>query len=84
MSIAPAAVFVFNVAGMEELVLLYVLELHLMVLFSFFFIKRREHTTWVASKGLHYLKTKCPRALSSAEESFHHLFKTFDMIFASS
>jgi hypothetical protein len=38
----------------------------------------------VASKGLHYLKTKCPRASSSAEESFHHLFKTFDMIFASS
>jgi hypothetical protein len=81
MSIAPAAVFVFNEAGMEEL-LCTGTSSH--GPFFCFFRKRREHTTWVASKGLHYLKTKCPRALSSAEESLHHLFKIFDMIFASS
>jgi hypothetical protein len=43
MSIAPAAVFVFNAAGMEELLLLCVLELHLMVLFSVFQKKKRTH-----------------------------------------
>jgi hypothetical protein len=43
MSIAPAAVFVSNAAGMEELLLLYLLELHLMILFSVF-SEKEENT----------------------------------------